>query len=251
MRSRPWSDSDRRGCCCCDGRDCCTTASGRTVHPSLGHSVAVRRRILRRSRREHCHPAHRRARPSGARAPGECSSRAVASRCRRGMPRNARHSSRRSSEPSPTRMFLRPRPSRRARRSFSSRTTWCSKLYCRTLVSQMFTSTRSRSGCRSARRRSWSRASSRGQCARVRCCERQTRGCSHPRVAGGAAGAVATRGVVCDPGVGQDRKRTQAVMSGSTSASRKEAALRLAVGRVSRCRVTACPSRAATSDARG
>ena len=48
--------------------------------------------------------------------------------------------------------------------------------------------------------------------------------CSHPRVAGGAAGAVATRGVVCDPGVGQDRKRTQAVMRGYTSASRKEAA---------------------------
>ena len=68
MRSRPWSDSDRRGCCCCDGRDCCTTASGRTVHPSLGHSVAVRRRILRRSRREHCHPAHRRARACVARA---------------------------------------------------------------------------------------------------------------------------------------------------------------------------------------
>ena len=43
--------------------------------------------------------------------------------------------SRRSSEGSPTRTFLRPWASRQARRSSSSRTTWSSKLYCRTLVS--------------------------------------------------------------------------------------------------------------------
>ena len=61
------SDCDRRGCCCCDGRDCCTTTSGRTVRPSLGDVAAVRRRIVGRSRGQHCHPAPQ-ARASGARA---------------------------------------------------------------------------------------------------------------------------------------------------------------------------------------
>ena len=66
--SRARSDCDRRGCRCGDGRDCRTTAPGRAVRPSLGDTLAVRRRIVRRSRRQHRHPAHRRARACGARA---------------------------------------------------------------------------------------------------------------------------------------------------------------------------------------
>ena len=85
---------DRRGCGCCDGRDCRTTAPGRAVRPSVGDAHAVRRRDCS-TQPSATLSSSTSASPSVQRSSlRECSSEADASHCRRGTPRTARRSSR-------------------------------------------------------------------------------------------------------------------------------------------------------------